>query len=110
MLTNASPLRDRAGHIVGAVSAGIDITGRKRQEERFRQWLSSAPSAMTMTGPDGVIVMVNAQSERMFGYTRQELLGQPIEILVPRAFRDAHPGLRRGFFRGSGVTADGRGP
>ena len=67
-------------------------------EQRFRLVVEAAPSAMVMVDPTGAIVMVNAQAERMFGYTRTELLGQPIEILVPPRYRADHPGLREGFY------------
>jgi PAS domain S-box-containing protein len=53
-----------------------------------------------MINQNGLIEMVNAEAERVFGYERQELLGQPIEILVPERFRRAHPGLRGSFFSG----------
>jgi two-component system, sensor histidine kinase PdtaS len=51
-----------------------------------------------MINPEGKIEMVNAQTEKVFGYPRAELLGQPIEILVPERFRKHHPGLRTSFF------------
>ena len=57
-----------------------------------------APNAIVMIGPTGLIEMVNAQTERVFGYTRDELLGKPIEMLVPERYRPNHPGLRKSFF------------
>jgi PAS domain S-box-containing protein len=72
----------------------------RKSEERFRQVVEAAPNAMVMINQNGLIEMVNAQAERVFGYERQELLGQPIEILVPERFRRAHPGLRGSFFSG----------
>jgi signal transduction histidine kinase/FixJ family two-component response regulator len=98
LLTQASPLRDHAGAIVGAVSAGIYNSGRKRLQERFRQVVEAAPSALLVTGPDGRIAMVNAQSEKLFGYPRNELLGERVEILVPDRFRRRHPAMRLAFF------------
>jgi PAS domain S-box-containing protein len=80
------------------LSAVVDISGRKRLEERFRQVVESAPNAMVMIGPAGQIEMINAQTERLFGYDRSELLGKPIETLVPERFRRNHPGLRSAFF------------
>ena len=70
----------------------------KQSELTFQLIVESAPSAMVMIGPAGQIVMVNAQSEKLFGYARDEMLGQPIEILVPERFRGKHPGLRTAFF------------
>jgi PAS domain S-box-containing protein len=80
--------------------AGIvqDITERKRIEQRFRATIESAPTAMVMIDAGGAIVLVNAQTEKLFGYAREELLDQPVEMLIPKRFRAAHPGLRGGFF------------
>jgi PAS domain S-box-containing protein len=70
----------------------------EESEERFRLVVESAPNAIVMIGANGLIEMVNAQTERVFGYTRDELLGKPIEILVPERYRPNHPGLRESFF------------
>src|SRR5665213_2719239 len=70
----------------------------KKSEARFQRVVESAPHAMVMINREGVIEMVNAQAERVFGYKRVEMLGQPVEMLVPERFRRNHPGLRRGFF------------
>ncbi|EME70880.1 signal transduction histidine kinase [Paramagnetospirillum caucaseum] len=72
-------------------------TALRKSEERFRRVVEAAPNAMVMINAAGVIEMVNAQAERMFGYSRQEMLGQSMEILVPERFRHAHPGLRATF-------------
>jgi len=69
-------------------------------EELFRQVVESAPNAIVMIGPNGLIEMVNAQTEQMFGYSRNDLLGKPVEMLVPERYRRNHPGLRAGFFAG----------
>ena len=65
----------------------------------FRGLLESAPDAMVIVDKSGTIVLVNSQTERLFGYPREELLGQLIEILVPPRFRTNHPGYRKGYFR-----------
>ena len=67
-------------------------------EARFRLVVEAAPNAMVMVNQAGAIVMVNVQAERVFGYPRDELLGQPVEMLVPQRFRGHHPGLRQAFF------------
>jgi hypothetical protein len=74
-----------------------DIVKRKRteetllkSEEKFRGLLESAPDAMVIANRDGTIALVNVQTEAMFGYTRQELLGKPIQILMPNRFRKRH--------------------
>jgi PAS domain S-box-containing protein len=63
-------------------------------EARFRDLLEAAPDAMVVVNRQGVIVLVNTQAEQMFGYGREELLGKPIELLVPVALREAHAGHR----------------
>jgi PAS domain S-box-containing protein len=60
-------------------------------EERFRLAIEASPSGMLMADQDGTIVMVNAKIEQMFGYSRAELLGQSVDILVPHEFQSNHP-------------------
>lgn len=67
-------------------------------EERFRRVVEAAPNAMVMIGTSGLIEMVNAQTEQYFGYARAEMLGRPVEMLLPVRFRQHHPNLRSGFF------------
>ena len=71
-----------------------DITARRRIEERLRRLLDSAPDAMVIAGDDGRIVLVNTQTEKLFGYKREELLGQPVEVLVPERFWSHHQAHR----------------
>lgn len=86
-----------------------EIAARGRAEERFRRVVEHAPNGMLMTNQAGVIEMVNTQTEQIFGYTREELLGQPIELLVPERFRTAHPKLRSSFHDAPGSRAMGAG-
>jgi len=111
VLYNASVYKDARGSVLGVFAAARDITGRKKAEERFRAVIEAAPDAMVIVNKDGRIVLVNAQTQKLFGYGRQELLGQPVEMLVPQRFRGAHPGHRTGFFakptaRGMGAGLD----
>jgi PAS domain S-box-containing protein len=66
------------------------IAERQQAEQRFREFLESAPDAMVIVDEQGKIVLVNAQTERLFGYSREELLGQLVECLVPTRFRHQH--------------------
>jgi PAS domain S-box-containing protein len=91
-----NPIETEEGTMV--LSAIVDISARKRLEERFRRVVEAAPSAMVMINASGRIEMVNAQAEQVFGYARAEMLGQPVEMLVPQRFRGHHPGLRGSFF------------
>ena len=75
----------------------LDLQARKRDEERFRNVVEASPNAFVLVDIHGDIVMVNRQTELLFGYTRQELLGQPVELLLPEALREAHRGLRQGY-------------
>jgi PAS domain S-box-containing protein len=111
VLYNASVYKDARGSVLGVFAAARDITGRNKAEERFRAVIEAAPDAMVIVNKDGRIVLVNAQTQNLFGYGRQELLGQPVEMLVPQRFRGAHPGHRTGFFakptaRGMGAGLD----
>ncbi len=78
-----------------------DITVRKKAEDKFRSLLEAAPDAMVIVDERGKITLVNAQTEKLFGYTRAELIGQPVEVLIPERYRDQHPGHRDDFFADS---------
>ncbi len=69
----------------------------RRSEERFRGLVESAPEAVVVVDEDGAMQLVNAETERLFGYTRDELIGQPVEYLLPEHFREPPVGYRAGY-------------
>lgn len=84
-------------------------------EDKFRALLESAPDATVIVDASGHITLVNAQTEKLFGYKREELLGQPVENLMPNRFRGGHEGHREQFAKaprlrmmGSGMELFGR--
>jgi PAS domain S-box-containing protein len=106
-----SPLETEEGTMV--MSAVRDITeriaDRRRADRKFRDLLESAPDAMVIVNQRGEIVLVNMQAVRLFGWSRDELLGQKVDVLVPQRFRGAHPGHRQGFFSNPKVRSMGVG-
>jgi PAS domain S-box-containing protein len=88
----------RTGSRVLVLASVVDISARRRAEQRFHAAVESAPSGMLMVDATGRIVLVNREIERLFGWSRAELDGQPVEMLVPERFRAQHPQHRAGFF------------
>ncbi len=76
----------------------VQARALRKSEERFRRVVEYAPTAMIMIGPSGTLEMVNIQAEHLFGYSRAELLGKPIELLIPERYKPAHSELRAAFF------------
>jgi PAS domain S-box-containing protein len=78
-------------------------------ERLFRMVVESSPNGVVMVDRRGTIVLVNRETERLFGYTRDELIGQSIELLVPQRFRESHPGSRGEFLNDPQTRAMGAG-
>ena len=81
---------------------------RLAKVEKFQTVLEAIPDALVIVDRDGFMLLVNTQTEKLFGYRRQELLGRPVEILVPERFRAQHPDHRHQFFSRPACPPHGR--
>ncbi len=116
-IMQTSPVTNPAGEYIGALAGVLDITNRimaenadrKKAVAQFRQLLDSAPDAMVVADLSGRITLVNACTERMFGYSREELIGQFTEILIPEEHRETHRQIRRRFTENHGPRIIGEG-
>lgn len=104
-----APMHDSTGAVIGASSITRDMTDWKRASRYARDVLESAPDAMIIADKTGTIVIVNAQTEKLFDYHRNEMIGQPVELLMPSRFRPKHPSQRDGFFADSKARSMGVG-
>jgi PAS domain S-box-containing protein len=99
-----TPIVDSEGAIIGLVGIHSDITVQKQtaedlreREKLFRVVVESAPNGIMIVNPEGRIDLVNTEVERTFGYLRDDLIGMPVEKLVPMNARKAHANLRGSF-------------
>ena len=90
-------LWDENGKHCGFGKVTRDLT-QLRAEEKFRALLEAAPDAVVIINRGGEIALVNSQTEKLFGYSREEMLGRPVEMLVPERFRNRHPEYRKNYF------------
>lgn len=111
-----APCRDAAGEVESIIVIAVDISDRRQAEDSqrnneslFRQVVESAPSGLLMVDRQGQIVLVNTAAEQMFGFARHELIGRPVETLVPQGVRPAHAVQREGFQKGATRRAMGGG-
>jgi len=117
MLLTAALLLALAAHRrqLRATATGKELTEskaladeRRKAELRYRALLEAAPDAIVMVGSNGIIELANAQTEKLFGYTRSELLGQSVDMLVPKTFRERHDEHRQEFFEAPKVREMGK--
>jgi PAS domain S-box-containing protein len=111
ILDRGTPHFAAGGAFLGYIGSCIDITERKGSEEKFRLVLDAAPNAMIMVDSAGVINFANEPTAAVFGYSLSELIGYPIEMLIPERFRGRHSGYRKDFLshpssRAMGVGRD----
>ncbi len=97
-----APLFNDEGELTHFVAVMEDITDRKAQEERFQALLDAAPDAMVIVAQDGEITLVNIATEELFGYSREEIVGNKVEMLLPDYIRKKHPQYRDKIFANPG--------
>jgi PAS domain S-box-containing protein len=116
VLMTISPIRDVAGAVVGASIVARDITAAKAAEESLRRseataraFLESASESVLVADAAGCIVLINARTEKLFGYARAELIGQPVEMLIPAALRPRHVAHRASYMAAPRTRSMGQG-
>lgn len=90
ILVRGEKVRAANGVVERVVGSHTDITVRKVEEDRFRSAVQASPNAMIMINDEGVIVLTNSHTEAMFDYASGELVGLPLENLIPKSARDNH--------------------
>ncbi len=104
-------IRDQAGSVTGFVEVVKDLTAdEQRGHSMFHDLLEAAPDATIIVGPDGRITLANAQTNRMFGYPREDLIGSAVEVLLPPRLRGKHVGYRTDFLADPVLRPMGDGP
>jgi PAS domain S-box-containing protein len=116
VLMTISPIRDVTGAVIGASIMARDVTARRAVEEALRRseatsraFLESVSESIVVADAAGHIVLVNARTEAMFGYARAELIGQPIEVLIPGPLRERHVAHRATYMAAPRTRSMGRG-
>lgn len=104
-----SPILDPTGKVIGLSSMEREIPDFSMAENKSQALLETAPDAMVIVNSFGQIILVNAQTENLFGYTRSELLGKEVETLIPARFLNKHKPHRDGFFKSPKTRSMGHG-
>jgi protein-histidine pros-kinase len=97
------------GVAVRMAGTAQDVTERRLVEEKFRGLLEAAPDAVVIATAEGRISLVNRQLEDLFGYRREELIGKPVEVLLPERFRGGHQAFRHSYVQSPRVRPMGAG-
>ncbi len=97
---------DQARYVLASI---VDVSARKLADERTRLVVEASPSGLVVVDPAGIITMVNQEMVRMFDWPREQLVGQPIDRLLPEQARPSHDGLRRAYMEAPGRRAMGVG-
>ncbi|SDM27694.1 PAS domain-containing sensor histidine kinase [Kriegella aquimaris] len=102
-------IANEKGEIIEMIGTCQDVTEIKMAEKKFKGLLESAPDAMVIVNEKGKIQLINKQSEKLFGYTPEELFDQSVEILIPTRFTPKHTAHRDGFFHSPKTREMGEG-
>jgi len=93
-----SPIRDSTGAVIGISNITRDMTELKKAEQKFSTIVELSPDAMVMINKTGIITMVNSQTEKLYGYHRDEMLGQPLVFILASSFHAGISGRLERFF------------
>jgi PAS domain S-box-containing protein len=99
VVIEGSPIKSRSGELLGSAMIARDVAAEKAAQEMFQLAVEACPSGMIMVDSGGRIVMVNTETERLFGYARDELINSPVDLLVPDTVRAQHARHRNDFTR-----------
>jgi PAS domain S-box-containing protein len=115
-LTRVEPIKDERGHIVRWFGTNTDVKDQEKlrhevesSEDKLRSFIEAASQGIIVISADGRISLVNRRTEEMFGYSRAELLGQELELLLPERFRASHLVHRTNYFAEHRVRPMGAG-
>ncbi len=97
-LSTNSPVYGPSGGLAYIIHRTEDVTDRHHVNDDFRLMLESLPSALIMVNPDRIMTLVDQETERLFGYSRQEMLGEPVDMLLPEPLRAEHAAHVTAFF------------
>ena len=109
VLDNGAPRFASDGRFLGYIGSCLDLTERKQAQERFRLAVEASPNGIVLVNAEGHIVLANICVEKLFGYKRQELIGQAVELLVPERSRGDHLAHQAGFHAAPVARAMGAG-
>ena len=107
VLDSGAPRVEADGTFLGYIGSAFDVTDLKRSEERMRLVVEAAPNAMVMVNREGHIILLNDQTEKVFGYAREELLGRSIDVLIPERHRSVHADLSHDYLLAPAARAMG---
>jgi PAS domain S-box-containing protein len=102
--------RNESGQPIGLLESNRDITKRRQEEKKFQALVEAAPDAMVITDKSGLIQIANSRTEELFGYAREEILGQPVEVLIPSRFHRSHISQRLDYAEHPTSRSMGQGP